>query len=405
VPKESSGSSPSRPGFDSRRRRFGAVIAFLSPVDAFRRLIAPCAAGRPNIVDMEIAAPSECRTRHPLIEGFRFNWPTFLLIGAINTGIASVLWIDDTRPFWHPFITVQLNGYAIAYCVNVAAPWDKRSPIIRLALASIIGAFIGLVLVILVKGYSFEYIRTHHWFLWDFFAASINGLLISLIFFVKFRETRAAAALHKAEAERHLLSKQAIEAELKLMQAQVEPHFLFNTLASVQYLTETNPKEASALLGHLIDYLRAALPQLRASSTTLGKEVELVEAYLSILKMRIGGRMSFAIDLPPALKGHPFPPNLLISLVENAIKHGIEPAAAGGSITVSARRDGESVVVSVADTGRGLSATTTSGQGVGLTNVRERLAALYGARGRFTLESLAPNGARATLALPYELGQ
>ncbi|HEY4137644.1 MAG TPA: histidine kinase, partial [Casimicrobiaceae bacterium] len=324
---------------------------------------------------------------------------------AINTGIASVLWIDDTRPFWHPFITVQLNGYAIAYCVNVAAPWDKRSPIIRLALASIIGAFIGLVLVILVKGYSFEYIRTHHWFLWDFFAASINGLLISLIFFVKFRETRAAAALHKAEAERHLLSKQAIEAELKLMQAQVEPHFLFNTLASVQYLTETNPKEASALLGHLIDYLRAALPQLRASSTTLGKEVELVEAYLSILKMRIGGRMSFAIDLPPALKGHPFPPNLLISLVENAIKHGIEPAAAGGSITVSARRDGESVVVSVADTGRGLSATTTSGQGVGLTNVRERLAALYGARGRFTLESLAPNGARATLALPYELGQ
>jgi len=353
---------------------------------------------------MEITAPSANRTHHPLIEGFHFNWQTFLLIGAINTGIASVLWIDDTRPFWHPFITVQLNGYAIAYCVNVAAPWDKRSPIIRLALASTIGALIGLVLVVLVKGYSLDYIRTHHWFLWDYFAAAINGLLISLIFFVKFRETRAAAALHKAEAERHLLSKQAIEAELKLMQAQVEPHFLFNTLASVQYLTETNPKEASALLGHLIDYLRAALPQLRASSTTLGKEVELVEAYLNILKMRIGGRMSFVIDIPPPLKAHPFPPNLLISLVENAIKHGIEPAAAGGSITISARRDGESVVVSVADTGRGLSATTTRGQGVGLSNIRERLAALYGARGRFTLESLAPHGARATLALPYELG-
>jgi len=353
---------------------------------------------------MEITAPSANRTHHPLIEGFHFNWQTFLLIGAINTGIASVLWIDDTRPFWHPFITVQLNGYAIAYCVNVAAPWDKRSPIIRLALASIIGALIGLVLVVLVKGYSLDYIRTHHWFLWDYFAAAINGLLISLIFFVKFRETRAAAALHKAEAERHLLSKQAIEAELKLMQAQVEPHFLFNTLASVQYLTETNPKEASALLGHLIDYLRAALPQLRASSTTLGKEVELVEAYLNILKMRIGGRMSFVIDIPPPLKAHPFPPNLLISLVENAIKHGIEPAAAGGSITISARRDGESVVVSVADTGRGLSATATRGQGVGLSNIRERLAALYGARGRFTLESLAPHGARATLALPYELG-
>ena len=196
---------------------------------------------------MELPLPSASRRHHPLIEGLRFNWQTFLLIGAINTGIASVLWIDDPRPFWHPFVTVQLNGYAIAYCVNVAAPWDKRSPVIRLALACCIGAFIGLMLVIQVKGYSVDYIKVHHWFVWDFFAAFINGLLISLIFFVKFRETRAAAALHKAEADRHLLSKQAIEAELKLMQAQVEPHFLFNTLASVQYLTETNPQQASAL--------------------------------------------------------------------------------------------------------------------------------------------------------------
>jgi sensor histidine kinase YesM len=348
--------------------------------------------------------PLSCRRYHPLIEGFRVNWQILLLIAAINTGIALVLWIDDPRPFWHPFVTVQLNGFAIAYCVNVAAPWDKRGPIIRLALASLIGALIGVVLVILVKRYSLEYISSHHWFVFDVFAAFINGLLISLIFFVKFRETRAAAALQKAEADRHLLSKQAIEADLKLMQAQVEPHFLFNTLASVQYLTETNPKEAGALLGHLIDYLRAALPQLRASSTTLGKEAELAEAYLNILKMRIGRRMSFVIDIPAELKAHPFPPNLLISLVENAIKHGIEPAAAGGTVTLAARRDGDSVIVSVSDTGHGFTADPPSaGQGVGLSNVRERLAALYGSRGRFTLESLVPHGARATLALPYEL--
>jgi LytS/YehU family sensor histidine kinase len=128
-----------------------------------------------------------------------------------------------------------------------------------------------------------------------------------------------------------------------------------------------------------------------------------VAAYLRILKMRIGDRMGFAIDIPPELRAHPFPPNLLISLVENAIKHGIEPAAAGGVVTVSARRDGESVVVSVTDTGRGLTVpATSSGQGVGLANVRERLAALYGAHGRFSLESVVPHGARATLALPYE---
>jgi sensor histidine kinase YesM len=352
-------------------------------------------------------APTPPASRlHPLLAGFHASWSTILLIAAINLGIAGVEWIDDPRPFWQPFITVQLYGFAIAYCVNVAAPWDKGSPIIRLACASAIGALIGVVLVILVKGYSMAYIHERLVFFgYNMLLAFFNGLLISLIFYVKFKETRAAAALHKSEAERHLLSKQAIEAELKLMQAQVEPHFLFNTLASVQFLTETNPKEASQLLGHLIDYLRAALPQLRASSTTLGKEADLAEAYLNILKMRIGSRLTFAIDIPPELRLHPFPPNLLISLVENAIKHGVEPAAAGGAITLSARRDVESVVVTVADTGRGLVEDVDStGEGVGLSNVRERLAALYGSRGRFTLEPLTPHGARATLALPFEGG-
>jgi sensor histidine kinase YesM len=344
---------------------------------------------------------------HPLLAGLNASWATILLIAAINTGIAAVLWIDDPRPFWHPLVTVQLYGFAIAYCVNVAKPWDKDSPIIRLALAAAVGACIGVVLVMLVKGYTLDYVRERAmFFTYNVFAAFINGLLISLIFYVKFKEARAVAALHRAEAERYLLSKQAIEAELKLMQAQVEPHFLFNTLASVQYLTETDPKEAGALLGHLIDYLRAALPQLRAHSTTLGREAELARAYLNILKKRIGARLTFAIDIPPGLQSHPFPPNLLISLVENAIKHGIEPAADGGRITVEARREGETVVVTVSDTGRGLAdaPAPVPGGGVGLSNIRERLAALYGSRGRFPLEPMSPRGARATLALPYESG-
>ena len=343
---------------------------------------------------------------HPLLAGFHASWATILLIAAINTGIAGVLWIDDPRPFWHPLVTVQIYGFTIAYCVNVAQPWDKDSPIIRLACAAAVGALIGVVLVVAVKGYPIDHVRERAmFFAYNAFAAFGNGLLISLIFYVKFKETRATAALHKAEAERHLLSKQAIEAELKLMQAQVEPHFLFNTLASVQYLTETNPKQASALLGHLIEYLRAALPQLRASSTTIGREAELARAYLNILKMRIGQRLDFAIDIPPDLQSHPFPPNLLISLVENAIKHGIEPAADGGRVTVEARRADDAVVVTVSDTGRGFGdASPAQGGGVGLTNIRERLAALYGSRGRFTLAPMTPRGTRATLALPYEAG-
>jgi sensor histidine kinase YesM len=349
--------------------------------------------------------PSNPRREHPLLAGFRFSPATLLLLLAINTGIALVLWIDDTRPFWHPLVTVQLYGLSIAYCVNVAAPWDHDKPLRRLVLAACIGSLIGVVLVVVVKGYPLDYVRERFsFFMFNAFAAFGNGLLIGLIFYVKRREARAAAALHKAEAERHLLSKQAIEAELKLMQAQIEPHFLFNTLASVQYLIETDAKQAGVLLGHLIGYLRAALPQLRARSSTLGREATLAEAYLNILKMRIGPRLAFSIDIPEALRDHPFPPNLLISLVENAIKHGIEPSADGGSVRLAAAHSGDAVIVTVSDTGRGLAPPghIADGQGVGLTNVRERLAALYGTRGRFTLEPQTPRGMVATLSLPFE---
>ncbi len=337
-----------------------------------------------------------------LAAGFRFHWRTVLLLAAINAGIAAVLWIDDARPFWHPLLTVQLYGFSIAYCVNAAAPWSRPSPILRLAIAVAIGTCIGFTLTILIKGYSLAYVLDHpSTFASNAFAGFANGLFVSLFFYVKFRESQAALTLHKAELERHLLSKQAIEAELKLMQAQVEPHFLFNTLASVQYLTETDPKEAHRLLGHLIEYLRAALPHLRASSTTLRQEVRLAEAYLNILRMRMGNRLAFTIDVPDDLAMHPFPPNLLISLVENAIKHGIEPAASGGSVLVRARSEGRMLFVTVEDTGRGLGPSTRGG-GVGLANIRERLAALYGTQAQFSLDRGMPSGARATLAIPLE---
>jgi sensor histidine kinase YesM len=338
-----------------------------------------------------------------LARGFRARWTTLLLLAAINTGIAAVLWVDDARPFWHPLLTVQLYGFAIAYCVNAASPWEKRRPILRLLVAVAVGTLLGVALTILVKGYSWDYVGSRaQFFAWNIFTGFVNGLFVSLFFYLKYRETQAAAALHKAEAERHLLSKQAIEAELKVMQAQVEPHFLFNTLASVHYLTETDPREATRLLGHLIDYLRAALPQLRASSTTLGKEVKLAEAYLQILRTRMGQRLAFDIDVPTELAEHPFPPNLLISLVENAIKHGIEPAAAGGRVAVRARTERGALVVTVQDTGRGLATPARGGQGVGLANVRDRLAALYGTQGTFSLEAGSPTGTRATLAIPLE---
>ena len=187
---------------------------------------------------------------HPLLAGFRASWVSILLIAAISTGIAAVLWIEDPRPFWQPLVTCQIYGFCIAYCVNVASPWNRTHAIRQLAGAVAAGSLIGVVLVVLVKGYPLAYVREHApTFGWNIFAAFLNGLFVSLFFYVKFREARAEAALLKANAERLLLSRQAIEAELKLMQAQVEPHFLFNTLASVQYLTETDPPRANELLG------------------------------------------------------------------------------------------------------------------------------------------------------------
>jgi sensor histidine kinase YesM len=350
-----------------------------------------------------VATPPPRGFGEMLAAGFRASLLSVVLIAAINTGIAAVLWIDDTRPFWHPLVTCQLYGFSIAYCVNAASPWDKSHPIQRLALAVAIGVLIGVALVIVVKGYDRAWIDEHlATFGWNMFTAFLNGLFVSLFFYVKFRETRAEAALQRANAERHLLSRQAVEAQLKLMQAQVEPHFLFNTLASVQYLTETDPPRANLLLGHLIAYLRAALPQLRASSTTLGQEAQLIEAYLAILKMRMGERLAFSIDVPADLRTHVFPPNLLISLVENAIKHGLEPTVQGGRIDVTAAAERDNLVVRVTDTGTGVidGERPAAGEGVGLSNLRERLAALYGERATFTLAPAPRSGAIATITMP-----
>ncbi len=338
-----------------------------------------------------------------LRRGFRVDLKTLLLLAAVNTGLAAILWVGDPRPFWQPLVTVHLYGFSIAYCVNAASPWSGSRRIPRLMLAVAVGTLIGVTLTILVKGYSWTYITERAgYFGMNLIAGFSNGLFVSLFFYVKHRESMAASALHKAEAERHLASRHAVEAELKLMQAQVEPHFLFNTLASVQYLTETDPPAAGRMLGHLNDYLRHALPQLRAQSTTLGKEIGLARAYLNILRMRLGERLSFEIDVAPTLEDLPLPPNLLISLVENAVKHGIEPAAAGGRIIVRVEPGERALIVTVEDTGRGMANPAQQGQGVGLANLRERLAALYGANARFTLEPREAGGTRAQLTVPIE---
>ena len=313
---------------------------------------------------------------NPFTAGLRgVSWQTLALILAINTGFAAMLFIDDTRPFWHPFVTAQCFGLSIAYAVNAASPWEKTHPIWRLVFAVAIGAVAGCALMILIKGYSLADMRAEpHRFAMTLLGGFTTGLFVSLFFLVKFREARTRTEIVRSEADRNLLSKQAIEAELKLMQAQVEPHFLFNTLASVQYLTETDPPKAGLMLGHLLAYLRAALPQLRSGSSTLGQEVDLASAYLSIMQMRMGSRLSFAVDIPAALRPASFPADA--ADVGGRKRDQARHRATGRRWRGADRSTPcpRTPCASVTDTGRGLAGSP--GKGVGLSNLRERLKAL-----------------------------
>jgi signal transduction histidine kinase len=208
---------------------------------------------------------------------------------------------------------------------------------------------------------------------------------------------REATRRMAAEAEHERMQRQSIQAELKLLQAQVEPHFLFNTLANVRQLMQSGSRDALPMLDHLIDYLRRALPDLRSDASTLGREADLAQAYLEIMRMRMGGGLRFTIAVPSTLREHPFPPLMLMTLVENAVKHGVAPVGRG-EVRISAVESEGRLTVCVIDDGRGLGGAI--GQGVGLANVRERLRALHGEGASLRLESAGERGTVALLEMP-----
>ncbi len=220
---------------------------------------------------------------------------------------------------------------------------------------------------------------------------------LGTVAYLRDRHVRAKLAALEAEAERERLARQGTQAELKLLQAQVEPHFLFNTLANLRVLIETEPSQAVVMLDHLIHYLRTSVPEIRAESSTVGREVDLARAYLEILRIRMGGALAIDASAPATLASKPFPPMMLLTLVENAIKHGIAPVGSG-SIRVAADESNGCLRMTVEDDGRGLGGTI--GNGVGLANVRERLRALFGDRARLSLSARSGGGTIAAIEVP-----
>jgi predicted transcriptional regulator len=218
---------------------------------------------------------------------------------------------------------------------------------------------------------------------------------------------RAEAEMQSATAvaERESMQRQLSEARMAAMQAQVEPHFLFNTLASVEHLIETDPPRASAMQRTLIQYLRAVIPQMRDANltTSLGREVDMVTSYLDLLKMRMEERLTVDLQVPEGLRSAAFPPMMLQSMVENAIKHGLECKPEGGHLAVTAEIVDSKLRVTVADDGVGFGVVPSKGTGLGLSNIRERLKLLHGEAGQLHIAANIPSGVIATIEVPYQL--
>jgi uncharacterized membrane protein len=220
-------------------------------------------------------------------------------------------------------------------------------------------------------------------------------------------EVKAAQATETAEAES--LKRQVVEARMAAMQAQVEPHFLFNTLASIDHLIETDPARASQMQKNLIALLRASMPTMREANADgtngvrdLGRELAVIRPYLEILKVRMEERLATDIQVPDGLLSAEFPPMMIQTLVENAIKHGLEPKAEGGTLRLKAEIVHGKLQVTVADTGLGFGKAATAGTGVGLANIRERLQLLYGPKATLTVAENQPSGTVVTITVPYK---
>lgn len=224
-------------------------------------------------------------------------------------------------------------------------------------------------------------------------ALAFGALVLALPLF---HAQSQARTLHLAD-----LRQAALNAELKALQAQIEPHFLYNTLANTRYLARHDPDKAVQMLDHLIAYLHSALPDMRRAMSTLEREFTLAEHYLALMAIRFGARLSYRLDYPPELGAATLPPLMLMSLVENAVRHGVEPKPGAVRVSVSAAIDGTRLRIVVEDDGAGLQAGVL-GSGVGLRNLRQRLEALYAGRATFALLGADGQPTRAQLYLPLQ---
>lgn len=331
-------------------------------------------------------------------------WQIILYALVGNSLIGLVLWLAEVHDsFYELWITSQAIGFSImSVHVVIAGILGTGRWTITAMVAGVVGGVplgVGISSVICGPEIGAEFLGSG--------PAALRylgfGSVFSLPFFAFFKHRERIHALEQVQREADLRAaeqqRSAVTAELRRLQAQIEPHFLFNTLANVQSLISSNPPAARDLLTQLNAHLRAGLKHSRATTTTLAEEFKLLESYLRIHSHRMGPRFRWELNLPENLRNLPFPPMLLQPLVENAVRHGIEPKVGDGSVTLSARRKAGALVLSVVDDGVGFQPKPGT-SGVGLANIRERLTLLFGPDARLDLKENKGPGLTAELWIP-----
>ena len=327
------------------------------------------------------------------------------------SALFRVLWLQ--APYLFVLGRILIVGYAALLAFELAARWPTKLPawLARWALQVLGAAFVVPFAAFTAYSLTTLGLQPAWWrdsdYLSGFGSLTVLGLLIApwisvaaLLRQIKGEAARQALAF---ELERSEFERRALDARLRLLQAQVEPHFLFNTLANVRELVDAGSPQASSVLGSLIAYLRAAVPRLHEPTSTLAQELELVRAYLEVMHMRMPDRLQFTVQADDAALPLSFPPMALLTLVENAVRHGIDPAEEGGRIEIRVRVRGSRCHAEVIDTGVGL-AQAGNGLGTGLTNLRERLQLAFGGDAQLRLSAIEPHGVCAELDVPARQG-
>jgi len=331
---------------------------------------------------------------------------TIIITIIVSTLIAALLTFTGitTKSFIINLIVSQSFGISICSIIMFLRWIFKPEKIVSVAFIVMIGiasgTLIGLQIGSFVLQQFFSIILKQQEIssLRAYILAITFGIILSYFFYSKSRLRGNEEEIQQERIKRLSSEKEALEANLRLLQAQIEPHFLFNTLSNVLSLIDTDPTSGKSMLVDLIHYLRTSLSRTFPDPITLDQEIDMIKAYLNIQKIRMGERLNFKIELPDAFRQHPFPPMLLQPLVENAVKHGLEPRMEGGEITIKAMEKDVLIRIEVIDTGLGFSSFQKVGVGIG--NVRERIKLLYGEKGRLILEENKPNGVRAIIEVP-----